>query len=254
MEKRPIRLLHITDPHLHAHADGRMRGVNTFDTFRAVLDHALNDSHRPDAIVATGDLVQDETRAGYERFRDSLAEFGIPVLCIPGNHDSPEIMNDVLANPPFQVGGDFNLNGWSIVLLSSYSRGDDGGRVSEAELDRLRRTLAADPSRHKLICIHHHPVPMGSQWLDGVALRNPDGFFAIVEQSTQVRGILWGHVHQASDTEHGTVRLMSTPSTCSQFLPRNDAFALDTRGPGYRWLELRNDGTIDTMVVWLESA
>jgi len=229
-----------------------MRGVNTDDTFRAVITHAMSDSRRPDAVIATGDLVQDETRTGYERFHRILENYELPVYCIPGNHDSPTIMVDVLGKPPFQVGGCAQLGNWSIILLNSFSSGDDGGRLSAAELIRLRETLEANESSHTLICVHHHPVPMGSRWLDGVALRNPDEFLDIVEQFTQVRGILWGHVHQASDRQRNGIRLLSTPSTCAQFLPNSDNFALDEKAPGYRWLELRSNGTIDTQVVWLE--
>jgi 3',5'-cyclic AMP phosphodiesterase CpdA len=39
-----------------------------------------------DAILVTGDLVQDDP-GGYEHFRRLFARFGKPVLCIPGNHD-----------------------------------------------------------------------------------------------------------------------------------------------------------------------
>ena len=230
-----------------------MRGVNTYDTFRAVITHAMSESAPPDAIIATGDLVQDETRTGYERFRRALENYKIPVYCIPGNHDSPETMAEVLNDPPFQVGGSVQLDDWSIILLNSFSSGDDGGRLSIPELERLHKTLALNDSSHTLICIHHHPVSMGSRWLDGVALRNPDDFFDIVEQFPQARGILWGHVHQASDRQRKGVRLMSTPSTCSQFRPNSDAFALDGKLPGYRWLELQSNGTIDTEVVWLEN-
>ncbi len=46
--------------------------------------------------------------------------------------------------------------------------------------------------------------------------------------------------------------MMSTPSTCAQFLPNSDDFALDSRPPGYRWLELSSDGSISTRVLWVE--
>lgn len=230
-----------------------MRGVNTLDTFRAVVADAMDSRNLPDAILATGDLVQDETRAGYEHFRHTLMHHNIPVYCIPGNHDSPSIMNEVLGSPPFQVGGVANHDGWSIILLNSFSRGDDGGQLDAAELARLRTALAHESAKHVMICIHHHPVPMGSRWLDGVALRNSDAFFATVDESERVRAILWGHVHQASDNMRRGVRIMSSPSTCSQFLPNSDNFALDSRPPGYRWLDLHADGTIETSVVWLES-
>jgi Icc protein len=65
--------------------------------------------------------------------------------------------------------------------------------------------------------------------------------------------MLWGHVHQASDHLRNGIRLMSTPSTCSQFRPNSDDFAVDERPPGYRWLELYPDGTIETEIRWLDT-
>ena len=47
---------------------------------------------------------------------------------------------------------------------------------------------------------------------------------------------------------------MSTPSTCAQFLPRSEFFALDDRPPGLRWLELHADGHIETEVAWVPKA
>lgn len=229
-----------------------MRGVVTFDTFRAVIEQAMQNAHPPDAIVATGDLVQDETRSGYERFQSVLASLQTPVLCIPGNHDAPNIMDSMLSNAPFQVNGSYQAHGWSLIMLNSFARGGDAGRLDQSELDRLRETLDRHQALHTLICLHHHPVPMGSRWLDGVALRNPHQFFDIVDTAPQVRGILWGHVHQTSDRNHNGIRLMSTPATCSQFRPNSDDFAIDDRPPGFRWLDLHQDGTIDTEVIWLD--
>jgi Icc protein len=247
-----FRLLHITDPHLHAHAESRMRGVVTFDTFQAVIERAMTDAHSPDLIVATGDLVQDETLAGYERFKSVLAPLNTPVLCIPGNHDAPNIMNTTLNDTPFQINGSYQTNGWSLIMLNSFAQGGDAGCLDRAELDRLRDTLHEHRTLHTLICLHHHPVPMGSRWLDGVALSNPHDLLNIVDTAPQVRGILWGHVHQASDRQRNSIRLMSTPSTCSQFLPNSDNFAIDARPPGFRWLDLCPDGTIDSEVIWLD--
>lgn len=229
-----------------------MRGVNTYDTFRSVVENAMSNPNRPDAILATGDLVQDETRAGYQRFREPLEQFGIPVYCLPGNHDAPHLMAEVLSESPFQYCGTADRNNWRLILLDTRRRGDDGGELDATRLRQLQEQLAEQSVEHVLICMHHHPVPMGSRWLDGVALHNRDDFLEIVDNSPNVRGIIWGHVHQASDRRRNDVRLMSTPSTCSQFLPNSDDFAVDRRGPGFRWLNLRSNGTIETDVVWLD--
>jgi len=247
-----LRILHITDTHLHAQADAHMRGVNTFDTFTQVLGHAMANSAPPAAILATGDLVQDETRAGYERFRDSLAPLGIPTFCLPGNHDAPSLMAEVLNEQPFQVCGNVDLGEWRLLMLDTQRRGEDGGWLNRQQMQRLEEDLAAPEGKHLLICMHHHPVPMGSRWLDGVALHNPDDFLEVMDNCSRVRGIVWGHVHQASDRRRDGIRLLSTPSTCSQFLPNSDDFAIDRRGPGYRWLDLRSNGAIETEVVWLD--
>ncbi len=247
-----LRILHITDPHLYAQRDARMRGVNTDETLVATLTHALATAPRPDLVLATGDIVQDETRAGYERFRELLGNLGMPVYCLPGNHDDPALMREVLSAAPFQFCGIADHGAWSLIMLNTCARNDDGGVLAPEDLDLLERTLARGTSPHCLIALHHQPVPMGSLWLDSVSLRNADEFLAICDRHTRIRGIVWGHVHQASDRERRGVRLLSTPSTCAQFKPGSDTFALDARPPGYRWIDLHADGRIDTTVVWVE--
>ena len=136
-------------------------------------------------------------------------------------------------------------------MLNTAVRWEDTGRLEPEELARLEEALASGNEKHALICMHHHPVPMGSQWLDGINLRNADEFFAVTDRYRNVRGIVWGHVHQASDRERNGVALISTPSTGSQFLPFSEGFKMDQRPPGYRWLRLMPDGSIETEVVWL---
>jgi Icc protein len=101
--------------------------------------------------------------------------------------------------------------------------------------------------------MHHHPLPMGSAWLDGVALRDATAFWGILDAHAEVRGVVCGHVHQASDRMRNNVRFMSTPSTCAQFLPGSEFFALDDRAPGMRWIQLHDDGRIETEVSWVSA-
>jgi len=249
---QPVTLLHLTDTHLHAAADSKMRGVNTLQTLAQVMATVQADSAWPPAgILATGDLVQDESSMGYERFKSSLAALGTPVYCIAGNHDDPELMAQALSDPPFQVNGEVRLGNWTLVMLSTHRPGDDAGYLDAAALQALDASLTANRDRHVLIAMHHHPIPMDSAWLDGVALREPEKFLDVVKGHDNVRSILWGHVHQASDRNHDGIRMLSTPSTCSQFLPEAEFFALDQQPPGFRWLRLMPDGSMDTRVGWV---
>ena len=59
-------------------------------------------------------------------------------------------------------------------------------------------------------------------------------------------------MHQSYDALRKGVRLLATPSTCAQFLPNSDEFAVDPRPPAYRTFALRADGSLLTEVVWVE--
>lgn len=248
---RHVRLVQFTDTHLFGDAAEDLRGVASLPALRACVAHAGPAIEMADALLVTGDVVQDDP-AGYAHLRDVLAPLGRPVLCLPGNHDDVAVFRRELARTPFVLDPHVDLEGWRIVLLDSVKPGAAAGRLAPPALTALEESLGSAGDRHVMICLHHQPVSMQSRWLDGVGLENADAFFAIVDRCPQVRAIAWGHVHQAWDGERRGVRLLSTPATCAQFLPQSDDFAVDTRPPAYRILDLAPDGTVATEVVWLD--
>jgi len=248
-----VHLRQLTDTHRVGDRAGGMRGVVTLNTLRASLDLArrrCGGFHQLDAILATGDLVHDDPD-GYPWIARELGALGPPVLCLPGNHDDPALMSQVFAEAPFQYCGHRDFFDWRVVMLDSMLPGSAAGRLSDAELLRLDSALADSRYRHALVVLHHHPVPSNSVWLDTVGLEEPDRFLDILAKHPRVRGVLWGHVHQAFDGMHGNLQMMATPSTCVQFKPLVVDFELDTRPPGFRLLTLQDDGRIDSQVEWL---
>jgi 3',5'-cyclic-AMP phosphodiesterase len=253
VSRAPVRLVQFTDLHLYGAADGRLRGIATLPALEAALASARRRDASWEALLLTGDLVQDDP-AGYARVRELFGRSPVPVYCIPGNHDEVDAMQAALAARPFQIGGTARHGAWLLVMLDSYLHGSATGRVGERELERLDAALRAHPDRHALVCLHHHPVPLGSRWLDAVSLENPAALFDVLDRHTNVRVLVWGHAHQAWEgTRHG-VRLLCTPSTCAQFKPGSDSFAIDKRPPGYRWFHLHADGRVETAVEWVETA
>jgi 3',5'-cyclic-AMP phosphodiesterase len=246
-----IRLVHFTDPHLYSGENETLRGVATLPALRAALAQARSRDWPPDALLVTGDLVQDDP-GGYPHFRRLFGSLGPPVLCLPGNHDEPQAMRRELAGRPFVLGGSVDFGRWRIVLLDSCIPGSAGGALSADALAGLDEALAGAGARHCMVCLHHHPVPMGSRWLDRVGLANAAEFLHTIDAHRNVRAIVWGHVHQHYDVLRKGVRLLATPSTCAQFLPNVDDFAVDHRPPAYRTFELRADGSLLTEIVWVE--
>jgi Icc protein len=249
---RPLRLVQFTDMHLYGDPSGDLRGVASLPALRACMAHAREAIAAADAILVTGDIVQDDA-GGYAHLRELLEPLGKPVLCIPGNHDDIAAMRRELGAAPFTMAPHVDLDRWRIVLLDSVKPNAAAGRLSRAALGQLVESLVSSGPRHVLVCLHHQPVSVRSRWLDSVGLENADEFFALIDDAPQVRAIVWGHVHQAWEGQRRGVRLLSTPSTCAQFLPESDEFAVDTRPPAYRILELAPDGAVRTEVVWLDS-
>lgn len=247
------RILHVTDLHLHASIDTELYGVRTDDSFRSVIDKALHSGRAgPTAVLVTGDIAEDRSRRAYERFRSVMRAIPTQVLCLPGNHDDPELARQVLNAGNLSYCPTVDLGAWRLVLLDSHLPGDEGGALSDAELRRLEAALEGCGDRHVLVAVHHQPIDMGSAWLDGYGMRNAPAFLSLVAGFGNVRAVLWGHVHQASDREYRGIRMLSTPSTCAQFTPGTASCVMDTRPPGFRTLELHADGRIDTEVVWLD--
>jgi Icc protein len=249
---RPVRLLQFTDPHLFASPQGQLRGVTTLASMQQVLAHAGARRQNIDAVVCTGDIVNDEPE-GYAHFARELGAFGKPVYCIPGNHDDPQLLRGALARAPFQVGGYADLGAWRIVLVDSCVLHQARGRISASELAALDAALTAC-ERYAMVFVHHHPVSMASRWLDAVGIENAEDFWRVLDAHAQVRVVSWGHVHQCFDGRRRGVRLLATPSTCAQFLPQANEFTVDARPPAYRRLALQPDGTLDTEVVWVDAS
>ena len=245
-----LDLLQLTDPHLFADPDAEHKGCRTLASFRRVVAHAL-DGGTPDAILMTGDIAEDRSAEAYEALRRTLEPAGCPVYCLPGNHDDPELMQEILGGDPFSYCATLNHGAWMLPMLDSWDGDRGGGRLGAGELQRLDELLAASAAPHALVCLHHHPVPVGSAWLDEVGLDDADALLSVLGRHPAVRGVLWGHVHQVYDQEHDGVRMMGTPSTCYQFVPGQDLFGLADSAPGYRRLRLHPDGRIESRVARL---
>lgn len=246
--EQTIKVLQITDTHLFADSKGCLLGLNTERSLQAVLAQVRTSRKATDLVLATGDLVHDGTTAAYRRIFSHLGGLARPVYCLPGNHDEAEALQETLQEGHIKYVKHAYHGCWHLIFLDSTIPHSEGAHLTQATLEMLESCLQEAPGMHTLICLHHQPVTMGSQWLDTMAVDNPDDFFAITDRHPQVRGILWGHVHQQFDGMRNDVRLMATPSTCIQFLPKSRNFALDNAPPGYRWLDLHADGHIETAV------
>lgn len=240
-------LLQITDCHLGIKAGDTLLGLDADLSLQYVLDQMFADYPVADVLVCSGDLSNDgDALAPYQRLSDRLPE-SLPQLWLPGNHDDNGLMAQVI-KPHQQFLGDYALGNWHITLLDSSIPHEVPGAIAEAELQRVQAVLQQYPEKHHLVFMHHHLKPVGCRWLDTQVIANAAEVLDVLSCYPQLKMVVCGHVHQESCQPAGHFQLYSTPSTCIQFKPHSDDFAVGREMPGYRWFQLHDDGRYETGV------
>ncbi|WP_305907421.1 3',5'-cyclic-AMP phosphodiesterase [Methylomarinum sp. Ch1-1] len=246
-----LKILQVTDSHILPKPEETMMGVNTDKYFRQVLAHAFQHHERFDLMLLTGDLTQDPSPESYRRIRQILSRYQTPCLCLPGNHDDLSQMQAVLDTDTINCDKRKQLGNWQIISLNSQKPGHAGGLIAQSELDYLCNQLRLHPHLYTLIAVHHHCISSGSSWMDTMIIENSDEFLAALAPHRRIKAIICGHVHQALEKKYDDIAIYTTPASCFQFKPGCREFALDDKPPGYRVLELDDDGGIRTEVQWL---
>ena len=240
-------ILQLSDIHLFSDPTHSLLGLNTTQSFDAVLERVRQLSTRPDAILLTGDLSQDESDAAYRHLYQKFVDFDIPIYWVPGNHDNPAVMARSLDGPPFRSDRCFQLGGWQFILLDSSVAGQVHGQLSAEALEQLDQDLHRSSSMPTLVALHHPPFTIPSQWLNS-GLKNYEALWQVLERHAHVQLVLCGHIHQDYQLKRNGICYMSTPSTCIQFAPNHDQFAVEDIDPGFRLIELAQTGCFHSWV------
>ncbi len=254
----PIRILQFSDSHLFGKDGKTICGLDPSQTFSQTLTLARKTDWPVDAVFLTGDNSQDATIESYNRLlillKDKLLDKeSVPVYCLPGNHDDPKVMEKSFSNSAIQVVKEFVMGPWAFVFLDSNIPGSPKGWLAPNELDFIEKSLKNLKDKMVIVALHHHVYPVGSAWMDTMVVGNGREFLDLLKIHKNVKGVIYGHVHQDVVVEMNGMKLMAAPSTCFQFKPNSPTFGLDQTAPGYRWFQLWSDGRIDTRVSRLPS-
>lgn len=244
----PIRVIQVTDPHLFKDQNTCLLGMNTQQSLVQVLDLIRQKHSNIDLVLATGDIAQAPAPETYTRFYELLNELGAPQYWLQGNHDLEQLFLEGSIPHACSSPCVIALGNWRIIMLNSSEDHQVAGYFTRQELDWLHNALQSTIGFHTMIALHHHPIAVGSRWLDAHMLTDSFPFWRIIEQHPHVRSILHGHVHQVFETVRGRTSIYACPSTCIQFKPMSREFALDRIPPGYRWLNLHANGLLETGV------
>lgn len=235
-----MKLIQLTDLHLFAKPDGGLMGVNTFAALQAVL--AVVRQQAADAILLTGDISQDASEASYRRRAEALADLGLPVHWIAGNHDDAEAAARVFAQYACMRRLDtLQCGDWTLLGVDGCVAGQDGGRIDESGLAALQSRLAQVGHGLAAVVLHHHPLKVGTPLLDGCMLETGEALWQALVRVPRARLAICGHVHGDHSMLRDGVALEVCPAVCFQWRKGASEAVIDPRH-GFRLFDFQVDG------------
>jgi 3',5'-cyclic-AMP phosphodiesterase len=175
-------------------------GINTLDP-------------APDAIVHTGDIVQNGRPDEYAQAVAILAKARAPVYVLAGNRDDRANLRAA-----FSAGGylapdsafiDYAIEDFPVRLIAvdTLSSGGNKGDFCAARVRRLIDLIDAEPSKPIAVFAHHPPfeVPVGP---DPINFETPEAMARLrqaLQHSGRVVAVFSGHVHRGTAGHVGSI-------------------------------------------------
>jgi 3',5'-cyclic AMP phosphodiesterase CpdA len=192
----------------------------------------------PDVIVVSGDLTQRAKPRQFDAAREWLASLPKPQVVVPGNHDIP-LYNVFMrfAAPlrryqrhfspdlePHFIDEELAVVGVSTARSLVFK----GGRVNQAQIDRIREVFCRLPEAVTKIVVTHHPFDMPEDWdeRDQIAGRARKALKQLAQCGADV--YLSGHLHKAHTS--GLASVVALPGLKPLFVAAGTATS--TRGRG----------------------
>jgi len=207
---RRFLLAQISDTHVRVDDDG----ASVAQLSRAL---AQAGEYRADAILLTGDLVNDERDDEYEALAQALNTPPAPLFLMPGNHDERARIRAHFPTHtylPSEGFLSFALEQFPvrIICLDQIVPGETHGMLTEAQAEWLDRTLSAS-SRPTIVALHHPPFATEDILFDQIGLRDAKLLKTVISKHRQVQRVICGHHHRVVFGQLGHAPVIVAPST-----------------------------------------
>ena len=192
------------------------------------------------ALIISGDLAHNGTTSSYSTLKDIIQPISDNLFILPGNHDNKLNLSSAFSEHYLPK---LTIADWEIISIDSVQENKTSGFLNKAKLELLTKKILSSTKKFIVLCLHHPPISMESDWDDKKSLENSDDFFYTIDKFSKIKAVIWGHAHQGSEFNRNNVKLFSCPSTTLQF-----------NGPemiGYNHFNLSDKGEINCETVWL---
>ena len=157
----------------------------------------------PDALVLTGDLIDDDWRDGYTAIATRLNLRTYPSFILPGNSDDCDAMKSILhcdywRNTFTESALHFvaDIGELRLIGLDSTLQGNPAGSVAE-HFPWLKNALDTDGPRDSILFLHHPVIRSGIQPLDQIMCLDAEKLAEFLSHHPRKPlAITAGHVHR----------------------------------------------------------
>jgi len=197
-----MHIAHLTDTHIVEPGTLLNGLIDSAAQLRAAIDHINKLSPKADAVIVSGDLVNEPNESAYQHLLSLLDNLNNPYFLIPGNHDDRSKMMEMFGGREFfpvtEGFAQYTIDSFDVRLigLDSTGIGKEKPEFCAARAAWLQDALGQKPDTPTLLFIHHPPMRTGVGFYDEVADAGwADGLQEIVAEADCVQLIACGHVH-----------------------------------------------------------
>jgi 3',5'-cyclic-AMP phosphodiesterase len=158
----------------------------------------------PDALVLTGDLIDDNWRDGYAAIAAQLNKRSYPSFILPGNSDDRAAMKSILHCHYWCNSGEndalhfvADIGELRLIGLDTTIQGNPAGAIGE-HLPWLADNLISDGPANSILFMHHPVIRSGIPPLDQIMCRDVVKLAEFLsEHPRKPIAISAGHVHRS---------------------------------------------------------
>lgn len=243
----PTRILQLTDLHVFRDSAARLKGIPTFELLGDVVEHIKQSGEQFEFVVITGDHTHDELPESYAAVRTTLSPWLNQLFQVPGNHDDRAILRSVFSDRiagqgDARINFKFTAGNWLCLGLDTHLPSSVPGLIDADQIAWAREQVALSRPNMIGLFFHHPPVNVGSEWMDIIGLTGKELLQTWFTEEPRIRFACCGHVHHEFRTRIHQTDILTTPSTGIQFSPEGSKPTFVAAPPGYRIIELHDNG------------
>ncbi|MGY6129154.1 phosphodiesterase (plasmid) [Paraburkholderia strydomiana] len=179
---------------------------------------------RPDAVIITGDLVDQGDPQQYEHLKTLLAPLELPYFLLVGNHDDRAALRAAFPDrAELHSGGEFvqyafDVGALRVIALDSLEPGQSAGTLCDARLAWLETQLDAASGKPTIVALHHPPFACGIGHMDELRLDPAASarLAALIARYPNVERVICGHVHRPMFVRFGGTIASAVPAPAHQ--------------------------------------